>query len=1186
MPVAVSMHVCSVWPMSIDLATFRYFLAGYSAEEAVEQLMALQSERPAASSRRRAISASPSSATSSDSDRDLHAAAASWSWSASRSVPHHRHRRQQRTSQQPQHLRPALDNAQQQTEDRRLEAEDENPQEITTTTTAAVPVAALPGISSRGRVTSGAHMRTDAAAPSVISVVDTSTTNASASISTAIDVSPASAASHHTQGLHTHRHHRRHHCHRAKSRRDSERKMPRHSASHSSRSRAAATSSTTPMRISITLPSTLANECSESTPFSRDLSSLRHSTDEFTASVTATAAAAASDTGGGSGVRAGGACSNHYLHHVNFGAEKAFSPSQQHREKRRKDRGERQCFFLNEGYIKFQRQLQEVEAIGGAGVSFSSLQSLYLFEEVTEQYQAFRELTREEQLGSPYAFLSNYYIPIPVATRLQLLQMYYETDAGVFRWAFGDKLSRFDLPAALRAAREENMIGALSAGFAGVAGLGSGCGSSGGAADGGGGPASFWTSRWKSSPGKLATMGAATVTRLREQHVDALRRQWENVKHVCVTVAALYRGKGGMCVPLDMPLLTTIQQCFGLRHEQALDYATAAFGFEHRLETRLFEHLHNFSEYGVICSIVASLWCDCSGYFLSETFRDGCRRLGRLLDEYRILSELHLIVFGEAMRPRWQVQLDEVQRVITTSSHVDKNAMASATAAVPATSPVTSTIGGGGGGTATPTTTPSGAPIISSGSPAGVGSGYFSGPLGSSMHSGGAASVAAPEVGSGSAFTPAGCSAAGGACGANNVHSPFSGNGQYSRPFLMEFPSLMKHLFRVCVALSSSGGVNDGLDIFFTRIYSYLELLSSRTAPAVVSRMLHTATAGSPTMASAASALGTGALASAVSSQFGGSAGGSGTVPGAGAAFAPSSRPSLPLYGDRVRSDEDLSRATADSGVTVAPAASLASPPQSAPSSLATLKNGGTNSGKPLRSGLTRVLSSGHFPRQVSGRGGDNADATSLSILTSAANLLTAAGGSGCVDEDMTTSAPFSCAASTVVNTSLIQPVSVLLPLTAAIAAHSASTIGSFVSSPLLPTMESRGFASEDDPTDAGAKAGNGNDEVAARPAAGGVRLASCSSPSSGVGMFSATPQPGPASTSPLPSKVSDMVLKVIDKRYLRELCMLLAALPCAWRQLTVLTRDDHMTTDKAMSDLMMALKAITQVLMASDDFH
>ncbi|CAM40644.2 conserved hypothetical protein [Leishmania braziliensis MHOM/BR/75/M2904] len=1149
MPVVVSMHACSAWPVSIDLVAFRFFLAGYSAEEAVEQLMVPQSKTQTAVPRWRTSSASPSSSRSSDSGRDSHPGSASSLWFVSRSVEHRRHRRHQRKSQQLQCSLSVMHNAQQQTEDKRLEAEDESPQ-ITMPTTEA----ALPRTSSTGRFESDECIPTTAAAPSSTPVFSSSTTHVSAS-STTVGVAASSAVSHPISDVHTYRHRHRQHQYRDKLQGGSENKKPHHTASHSRRSRTAAP----PSKVS-----------SESTPLSAGFSSSRRLTDYATVSTTA---AAPGDASSGSGARAGGSSSNHHLHHVNFGDVKASSSSHQLREKRRKANPDQQCFFLNEGYIKFQLQLQDVEAIGGSPVCSSSLQSRYLFEEVTEQYQTFRELSREEQLGSPYAFLSNYYIPIPVATRLQLLQMFYETDVGIFRWAFGDKLSRFDLPAALSAACEENVSGALSAG---AVGLSSNSGSSSGAADGVGSAASFWTSRWKSSPSKLATMDAATVKRLSEQHVDALRRQWENVKRVCVTVAALYRGRGGMCVPLDMPLLTTIQQCFGLRNEQAVNYATAAFGFEHHLETRLFEHLHNFSEYGVICTIVASLWCDCSGYFLSGVFRDGCRRLGRLLDEYRILSELHFIIFGEAMRPRWQVQLDEVQRVITTSSHVDKNAMASATAAVSGTSPVTSGISGGGGSVATPTTVSGGALPIFSSSVAGVGSGHFGGTTGGT----------APDSGNASTFTPSVTPTTSGPPSANNVHSPFSGNGQYSRPFLMEFPSLMKHLFRICVTLGNNGGLNDGLDIFFTRIYSYLELLSSRTASAIASRMVNTAASGGFTTTGGAAAPGTGVHACALSGQFGGFTGGGDAVPGIGASVAPSGRPPLPPYSGRVRSNDDLSRVAADSVGTRVPATASTPPPQGASSSSTGLTRSGTSLGRPLGVGLPRVTSSGHLPRQASGRGGGDTDAMSLPTMARAAHLTTAAGSNGCVDEGFAASTSFPYAISTIINTSLTQPASALLPLTAAITAHNSYTIDSFASSSLLPALRTYGFASEDEPTDRNTDAGYGHGEAVAPPMPGGVHPASCSSPHNSGGISFATAQPGPASTSCLPSQVSDMVLKVIDKRYLRELCMLLTALPLAWRQLTVLTHEDHMTTDKAVCDVMMALKSITQVLMASDDFH
>ncbi|KAG5495055.1 hypothetical protein JKF63_02108 [Porcisia hertigi] len=1152
MPVAVSMHACSAWPMSIDFVAFRLFLAGYSVEEAVEQLMALQRETPLKPLLPRTFAALPSSSTSSNSGRDLEASPASSSQSVSGSVARRRHRRQKRASQKPQYSLPVMHASAHQVEDGRLTAEVENPEEITTTTESILE-AALPCTSSAGNDPS------EVPPPATISAV-----GISASPSTAVCVLASSSASQSTQSPQTHCRFPPHHQDRWRRCRRSEEKKLLHSALQSSRSRTGVASSTATTHASLLLPPTLNNVHTESMPFAPGFTTLRRPTDD--SFVSANAAFPTADTCGCNGTRAGAARGNQHLQRVNVSSNKAPQPSEQRPDKRPKDHAERECFCLDEGYIKFQRQLQETEAMGGAGVGFSCLQSRYLFEEVTEQYQAFRELAREEQLGSPYAFLSNYYIPIPVATRLQLLQMYYETDAGVFQWAFGDKLSRFDLPAALSAVREEKINRTLPGG---VGGLGSGSAGSGSAADGVGAAASFWASRWKSSPGKLATMNAATVARLSEQHVDALRRQWENVKHVCSTVAALYRGKGGLCVPLDMPLLTTIHQCFGLRNEQALDYATAAFGFEHRLETRLFEHLHNFSEYGAICSILASLWCDRSGYLLCEVFRAGCHRLSRLLDEYRILSELHLIVFGEAMRPRWQVQLDEVQRVITTSSLVDKNSVASATVAnslAPAIS----------GSVATPVQATGGAtPTLCTST--GVGGPHFGGAPGGSGHLGSTIGGAIPDAGSTNTFTSAASPTATGQSSATNMHSPFSGNGQFSRSFLMEFPFLMKHLFRISVALGGSGGVNDGLDIFFTRIYSYLEHLSSRTAPAIVSRVMSAAAPGGSAMTAACT----------VASQNGVSAGSSGAVSCFSSSTAPFGSPSRLRHGSRAQSDGDLTRAAVEGGVTTKAATAAATPPPHGAKPKSTTSTCfGTNVSGPTRSSLTRVRSSSHLPQVSDSRGG-NADATTVSTVTSAATLRTAGGGSSCPDDVMGVNAPCSYVVSPVVNTSLFQASSVLLPLTGVIAANNGPTIGSFTSSQqLLPRVANRGLAQEDEPanTDTGTRGGKG--EILARSTAAGARVTSRSPPSIGVSISSPTKQPEHVSTSLLSSQVSDMVLKVVDKRYLRELCKLLTALPHSWQQLTALTKDDHTATDRALSDLAMALKAITQVLMASDDFH
>lgn len=1207
MPMSVSMHACSAWPVNIDFTAFSFFLKGYSVEETVEQLMALQTVAPEKSSAKRRTS-SASSAASDGADSAVSTSSqlsvqspnnSAESLSPSGSVPraaHARHQQdrsrdgaaQRRRESKNDTAAPAATASSLQvsesgllTEDKRVTAEEEQPEELTVSPMPSQPGAAATAHASAGATDSvGAHTPSAAAAPAAITAVDTSTNATRPSHTSALpssthsrpfhtspshDVSaktaPPQSSSHHTRQHHRRRHHHHH----------------RHSSTHESaahnansngntysngkqknkKSRHGTTTTTATATVSATtsfaLPPMWSNDSGAgSSQQTRRNSATVMSADDFT---TADGVAAKMNDGSHNSVN-----NNASTVAGVDGKNSSFENRHAARQKRRK---ERQCFFLNDDYITFQRQLQEVEAIGGAGMGASSLQSRFLFEEVTEQFQAFRELSREEQLGSPYAFLSNYYVPIPVAARLELLQMYYETDPGLFRWAFGDKLNRFDLPGALAAAREEFVSDNPSAshvnkslfGTSGNGALngGTNSGASGASGDTSGGlVSSFWSGRWKSSPGKLATMDAVTLARLSEQHTDSLRRQWENVKHVCVTVASLYRGKGGMCVPLDMSLLTTIQQCFGLRHEQALDYATAAFGYEHRLETRLFDRLNTFSEYGTICSIVASVWCDDSGYFLSESFRAGCRRMGRLLDEYRLLSELHPFIFGEPMRPRWQVQLDEVQRVIATSSLVDKNTMASATAAVAAGSPVA------------PVASPTGLSVTGAGAAGGVGlpiglsgGGSLSGSGGAGgWENGGSSSLNATPSSANNNSNSTSSSA--------NVHSHLSGNGQYSRRFLMEFPSLMKHLLRICVALGNNGGVNDALDIFFTRIYSYLELLSSRSAPAIVSMVMNATSSGALSPAG-------------LFTTSGGEA-----ATAAGNAAGAFGKPPLPPQAERVLSHADLA-AHGGREVSVSTASAHASSPAqsvSGPSSpsRATATTGAGGGACGLR--MPKSMSAPSLSGVLDGDRREPSAADTLPPIDDAATARTGylsecrPSSNGVDDVLVAGSSAMPYAASAVVNTSLFHPASALLPLSAAIAAHNTSNnnnsntnAGSIASSLLTTTPSGRGFGAEEQSAVECSATGHGAPH--------------------GSGSSSANVHTGPVSASALfTSQVGDMVRKAVDKRYLRELCMLLAALPKAWRQLTMPTCDDHAATDKTMTSLSMALKAITQVLMASDDFR
>lgn len=834
-----------------------------------------------------------------------------------------------------------------------------------------------------------------------------------------------------------------------------------------------------------------------------------------------------------------------------------------------------ESFLFSDDFIEFQRKLAETEAMGrlsvsstGGSGSVASLQSRLLFEEITEQFRFFHSITREEELGSPFAFLSNYYLPLIVADRLRLLEMFYEVDAGVFLLMFGNRLTHFDLVSTLNLVGGEDLAGLTNSGVLGGWGagardhqgllhLGSGQSSS----TIGGSVAQQWTAMWKSTPPKVASMNAATLRRLCTLHADSLRRQWDNVKTVCVSVASFYRGKGGLCVPLDMPLLTTIKQCYGFSNEVAVNYATMAFGFEHRLESRLFDRFHDFSEYGAICSVIGSLWCDRSEYFLCESLVSGCRRLARLLDESRILGELHQALFGEVMRPRWQVQLDEVQRAISTTSLGDKNSMASAAAVLMKGNGGIDSAGGplqegqtGGAGNGS----------RGAGSPAGVampifnvqGGSGMAGNVTNSSPTGG--NIAGAANGGGMTGSPASAGApaimaqghgSGVASGDNNSsthNSVFSGNRKFSRRFLLEFHSLMKHIVRLFIAIGSNRSINDALDVFFLRVYTYLESLSSRSAPAVVSLVMNSAANNTPT--------------------------------------APGLNPSLP----RVTSSGSLN---GPAGALTQRCRSMtelhhAAHPSSIPSSAVVARREGKAEELADYDLGQRYGSRSAPPAPCSSRAPESEDSYDRRRTVTENPCVTAASSAPSF------LSPTSCtAASTVVNTSMVHPAATLLPLTAALAAHggSAASPSSAPSSPFVTVpVYGRSFASQEEldcsePVGSRGKRGTTAAPMAATGASTLDETRAFDRVDSSV--LPHTPG-GNGHAGLLSTEVSQIVLKAIDKCYLRELCMLLTAMPSCWQELSSLTPEDHATCDSAFTNVFMALKAITQILMASEDFH
>lgn len=537
----------------------------------------------------------------------------------------------------------------------------------------------------------------------------------------------------------------------------------------------------------------------------------------------------------------------------------------------------RRSFFLNEDYIRFQKRLQEMDGEPSAN---AALKSRLLFEEVTEQYHLFQDLTRPELLGAPYAFLTSQYLPLAVSDRREMVELFYTVDVKVFRCVFGDRLTKFDVS---------------------------------GVTD----PGRFW-SAWPTQA-RTATGGSLAALLQSGIREGSLKRQWENVKMVCGTLSAMYRGKGDRVIANNVPLLRAVQQCFGLQEALAILYSTVVFGFEHRLTVRLFERLQDFSEFTTICTIIGGMWCDESQLLLRTRFLDSCRRLARVLEENRVLTELHQMLFGEAMRPRWQLQLDEVQRVIATGSS-DKSQVAAALnmmsspnattvfspscVATGAQSPLanaagaatggeligaghavsrgelhsppndpvapTANSGYGGGGSGvllSAASVPSahgGVSNLFSGVSSPSGSTMFVSPQSTNVYSGspmGAATFSSVGAGgmSGGAPSPSPTAAAAAAAVAGSGSStttPYTSaicaNRLFSRRFMLEFPSLMKYTARSALYLATSGSINDALDVFYSRVYVYLEGASARTAPALLSLVLsNTAPNGAPAATSA-----------------------------------------------------------------------------------------------------------------------------------------------------------------------------------------------------------------------------------------------------------------------------------------------------------------------------------------------
>jgi hypothetical protein len=486
-------------------------------------------------------------------------------------------------------------------------------------------------------------------------------------------------------------------------------------------------------------------------------------------------------------------------------------------------------------------------------------------EELVEQYIRFQELT--EQLHLPYTFLSATGVPMSLAQRKHVVNLYYKLDTRLAVLWYGDRSTRID----------------------------------------------------DVEDGELQEEGLGTVKEV------CIRRQLANLKRVSKFITSGYRGRDNMLIPPDVPLQSAIERIFCLSPYLASQYATFVFGFEHRLESKSIEKLE-YDEVSNLSHAVGALWCDASRLLLREEFCDDCCGIAAALSDTKVQHELYHQLFGELPKLRWQV-LDDVHKAITTSA--SSNAASAGQQQPPASSSVSpspsvadvSTLshphsplgrqpsmmsifgpGGSGGGAGGSGHAP---PLAAAAAATAGGGGGGQGPP-SSM----AACVSLPASMSGSmrggppseGSLPGGAAAGGAAAPAGWGSQGGQGQGAatatgFSRRFMAEHVPLVKLLSKLAHALYNNRSIREVLDLFYFKMLSKLEREDNVTAAAAAaaaaisacqSTSSHSGSISSVgASSSAAAGVAGGGLASPVSSAVGG--GGSGNLSVSGAVlFAPS----------------------------------------------------------------------------------------------------------------------------------------------------------------------------------------------------------------------------------------------------------------------------------------------------------
>lgn len=410
-------------------------------------------------------------------------------------------------------------------------------------------------------------------------------------------------------------------------------------------------------------------------------------------------------------------------------------------------------------------------------------------EEVEEDYRNFRNFVSQDNcLRTPYAFLTTHCVLLPYADRIKMVNMYYEYEPAIFRFFIGHKFARSPVETMLQDLRNSSS---------------------------------------KTFHGGSSDFLQKLCSDVNQIDDNVVKRQLENVKRVCSTITRMYHRKGEQYIPNDVPLQIAVEKCFGLQRPLSLHYTVAVFSYEHNLTTKFLERFKTCEDCFAACSLLAAYGCDHSGLFVGDVKSIHLKTVSRQLEDARILGDLHMEMFGEPFKPRWQQQLDgSMQRVIGSSNMAlaSEKVQTGAAGSGEMSSSVSSACGPGN--------------ITSGGShdPVGMSAGNTGGGNNSGI---GILPTTAGNYDGCSNGSPNGVSRLSSVSGfpwhsptGSGVPHPFMcANSRFTKRFCFAFGLLMKALSKITFLLST-GHFNDALDCFASRVLHLLEQLGARDSPA------------------------------------------------------------------------------------------------------------------------------------------------------------------------------------------------------------------------------------------------------------------------------------------------------------------------------------------------------------------